>query len=239
MESTLPAAAVRFSLHISTAIFDASSTLSSDKKTILWQPTSSAQQLIGEMASELSVLSYPPRVLARLAIKGNMILSDAATPLHLDGDAFFDASGARADSLSGDGSRGGTYETYFWLTWDVLLTFPNGSITSPTQPVLAAWVASTKYALNDIVLDSHGNLEQASVAGTSGATVPPWPATFTDGTIDGTTGLTWCSKPLRAILALWRECSQSHPDDSRNQCQQRRGNYPRGTHFGLNQNICA
>ncbi len=173
-------------------ILDASLTLSADKKTILWQPTGPAQQLIGEMASELSVLSYPPRVLARLAIKGNMILSDAATPLHLDGDAFFDASGARPDPLSGDGSRGGTYETYFWLTWDVLLTFPNGSITSPTQPVLAAWAANTKYAINDIVLDPHGNLEQASVAGTSGATAPPWPTTLTDGTtVDGTTGLTW------------------------------------------------
>ena len=90
-------------------VVDASLTLSSDKKTILWQPTGSAQQMIGEMASELSVLSFPPRVLARLAIKGNMILSDAATPLHLDAEAFFDASGARPDSLSGDGSRGGTY----------------------------------------------------------------------------------------------------------------------------------
>ncbi len=173
-------------------IVDASLTLSSDKKTILWQPTDSAQQMIGEMASELSVLSYPPRVLARLTIKGNMILSDAATPLHLDGDAFFDASGARPDSLSGDGSRGGTYETYFWLTWDILLTFPSGQITSPTQPVLAAWAANTKYALNDIVLDPHGNLEQATFPGTSGATAPPWPATFTNGsTVDGTTGLTW------------------------------------------------
>jgi hypothetical protein len=173
-------------------ILDASLTLSSDKKTILWQPTAPAQQLIGEMTAELSVLAYPPRVLARLAIKGNMILSDAAIPLHLDGNAFFDASGVRPDPLSGDGSRGGTYDTYFWLAWDVLLTFPSGQITSPTDPVLAPWAANTKYALNDIVLDSHGNLEQVTVAGTSGATAPPWPTTFTGGaTVDGATKLTW------------------------------------------------
>lgn len=173
-------------------ILDASLTLSSDKKTILWQPTASAQQLIAQMASELSILSYPPRVLARLAIKGNMILSDAATPLHLDGDAFFDANGTRPDQLSGDGRRGGTYETYFWLTWDVLLTFPSGQITSPANSVPAAWSANTKYSLNDLVIDSHGNLEQVTVPGTSGAAAPPWPATLTDGTtVDGQTGLTW------------------------------------------------
>jgi len=173
-------------------IVDASLTLSSDNKTILWQPSTAAQQLIGEMASELSVLAFPPRVLARLTIKENMILSDAATPLLLDGDAFFNASGALTNSISGDGRRGGTYETYFWLTWDVLLTFPSGQITSPSDPVPSAWTANTKYALNAIVLDSHGNLEQAIVAGTSAPSAPQWPTTFTGGnTVDGSTGLTW------------------------------------------------
>ena len=173
-------------------ILDASLTLSSDKKTILWQPTATAQQLIGEMASELSVLAFPPRVLARLTIKGNMILSDAEAPFHLDGDAFFGPAGVLTNSISGDGRRGGTYETYFWLTWDVLLTFPSGQVTSPTNPVPSDWAANTKYALNDIVLDSHGNLEQVTVAGTSAATAPQWPTTFTGGnTVDGSTGLTW------------------------------------------------
>ena len=175
-------------------ILDASLTLSSDRKTILWQPSASAQQLIGTMASDLGILSFPPRVLARLAIKGNMILSDASTPLLLDGDAFFDASGARPDALSGDGRRGGSYEAYFWLAWNILVTFPLGQMTSPSEPIPSAWAANTKYTIGTIVLDSHGDLEQALTAGTSGATAPPWPAAYNGATtVDGSTGLTWQS----------------------------------------------
>lgn len=174
-------------------ILDASLTLSADKKTIFWQPTATAQTLIGDIAAGLGALSFPPRVLARLTIKGNMILSEGGKqPVYLDGEGFFDASGVLSDLGSGDGRRGGTFETYFWLTWNILLTFPSGQEASPSQPIPSVWAANTKYALNDIILDSNGNLEQAVTAGTSGANHPQWPTAFGGAnTADGTTGLTW------------------------------------------------
>ncbi len=50
----------------------------------------------------------------------------------------------------------------------------------------ALWKASTAYALNALVLDSNGNPEQATTAGTSGATQPTWPAAAGATTADGT-----------------------------------------------------
>jgi len=57
---------------------------------------------------------------------------------------------------------------------------------------LGAWLKTHAYALHARVLDSNGNVEIATVAGTSGAGTPPWSAiagsTLTDG---GVTGVTW------------------------------------------------
>jgi hypothetical protein len=58
--------------------------------------------------------------------------------------------------------------------------------------VPAAWAANTKYAVNDIVLDKNGNLEEAATAGTSGTVAPQWPTSSGgNNTVDGSTGLTW------------------------------------------------
>ena len=154
-----------------------SSTPSNNQPTILWKATSAAQLLIADMASELQGLSFPPQVLARLTIKGNLILSTDDSPLYLDGDGFFTASGLLQNSSSGDGRRGGTFEMYFWLTWNVLLTFPwLSEVVSPVKAVPAPWAGLTQYELGAIVLDSNGNLEQATVTGTSAGSAPAWPA---------------------------------------------------------------
>jgi hypothetical protein len=167
-------------------ILDASLSVVANEETILWQPTISAQLVIANAGSALEGLPFPPRILARLTIKGNFILS-AKNTLYLDGDAFFDAGGSLGSFGSGDGRRGGTFEMYFWLTWNVLLTFPwTREVVSPSNAVPSPWAAKTQYALGATVIDSHGNLEQATMAGTSGGNQPTWPtatgATVTDGT---------------------------------------------------------
>ena len=182
-------------------IMDAGLTLSPDKRHR--QPTASAQQLVRQMASELSALAYPPRVLARLAIKGNMILSDAATPLLLDGDAFPTLSGARPDPLSAMAAMR-FVRNILLARVDILLTFRPDRLShlSPRSGPLSV-AATTKYPVNTIVLDSHGNLEQAATAGTSAAAAPQWPTTYSGvGTPDGSTGLTWQLTPANYSVAF-------------------------------------
>ena len=45
---------------------------------------------------------------------------------------------------------------------------------NPNAPAAPAWTASTVYALNALVLDSNGNVQKATTAGTSGAAAPTW-----------------------------------------------------------------
>ena len=58
-----------------------------------------------------------------------------------------------------------------------------------------AWQASTAYTAGRMIVNNHFNIEVVTTAGTSGATVPTWPAAGTIGTItgDGTT-LKWTSE---------------------------------------------
>jgi hypothetical protein len=62
-------------------------------------------------------------------------------------------------------------------------------IDSTGTPVAVPWAASTAYALGQQVIDSNGNIEQATVAGTSGASAPAWPATLGATVTDGS--VTW------------------------------------------------
>lgn len=59
----------------------------------------------------------------------------------------------------------------------------------------AAWVASTSYALDDIVRDTSGAeplVFKATAAGTSGSTEPTWPTTIGGTVTDG--GVTWTAQ---------------------------------------------
>lgn len=51
---------------------------------------------------------------------------------------------------------------------------------------VALWQPSTAYALNALILDANGNPQQATTAGTSGATQPAWTTTVGASTNDGT-----------------------------------------------------
>ena len=54
----------------------------------------------------------------------------------------------------------------------------------------SAWAANQTYDLNQVILDSNGNGEQVTTAGTAGATVPAWSTTVGGTTQDGTAILT-------------------------------------------------
>ncbi len=62
-------------------------------------------------------------------------------------------------------------------------------IDSTGTPVGVPWAASTGYALGQQIIDANGNLEQATAAGTSGATAPAWPTTLGATVSDGS--VTW------------------------------------------------
>ena len=54
----------------------------------------------------------------------------------------------------------------------------------------ATWKANTSYAVNAVILDSNGNIQNAIVAGTSGNSAPAWPEGAATTTYDG---LTWAN----------------------------------------------
>ena len=76
-----------------------------------------------------------------------------------------------------------------FATW--LATFPVAS---------ALWKGNTAYALNALVLDSSGNPEQATTAGSSGASQPTWPTVVGATTPDGT--VTWTNQSNDASRIL-------------------------------------
>ncbi|HXW14272.1 MAG TPA: hypothetical protein VEN79_07160, partial [Terriglobia bacterium] len=50
---------------------------------------------------------------------------------------------------------------------------------------LTSWLPSTSYALGQMVVDDHFNIEVVTTAGTSGAGTPSWPAAGSAGTVTG------------------------------------------------------
>jgi len=59
---------------------------------------------------------------------------------------------------------------------------------------LGAWAASTAFAKNFNIIDSNGNAQKVTTAGTSGATAPSWNATTGGTTADGTRTLVWTNQ---------------------------------------------
>ncbi|MDE1828263.1 MAG: hypothetical protein KGH65_03835 [Candidatus Micrarchaeota archaeon] len=66
----------------------------------------------------------------------------------------------------------------------------SGGAWTKVSRITPAWAASTVYALNTIIVDSNGNQQQVTTAGTSGSgTHPTWATTLNATTTDGT--VTW------------------------------------------------
>ncbi len=83
------------------------------------------------------------------------------------------------------------------------------AITGALYPSLSdvpAWQANTPYSKNSFVLDSNGNLEVASTAGTSGGSEPAWPTTITSETDDGS--VVWTLVEVDGV------CPALHPKET-------------------------
>lgn len=63
---------------------------------------------------------------------------------------------------------------------------------------VTAWKASTVYAVGQVVLDTNGNLQRVTTAGTSAAAMPTWVTTNGGVTSDGAT-LKWTNQGLMAV----------------------------------------
>jgi hypothetical protein len=69
-----------------------------------------------------------------------------------------------------------------------------------TPTGLTGWAASAAYALNAVIIDSNGNVEQATTAGTSGTSVPAWSTTAGGTTADG--AVVWTNL-VHSYSATW------------------------------------
>jgi Bacteriophage tail sheath protein len=74
-------------------------------------------------------------------------------------------------------------------------------IPTGTGSLFPAWTTSQAFAVGAEILDSNGNLQRVTVAGTSGATPPAWNTTIGGTTTDGT--VTWSLvSPTRLAVDL-------------------------------------
>jgi len=89
--------------------------------TILWTPTAPAGAWLQQILfARLTGARIADRVLAHLTLKGNFIWakSDNDPAMYLDGESFGVRSSTGRTALrlpSGDGRRGGNFESWFWL----------------------------------------------------------------------------------------------------------------------------
>lgn len=76
-----------------------------------------------------------------------------------------------------------------WLKVPTPVTGKRLVIDSTGSPTTPAWAGSTVFSLGQQMIDSNGNIEQVTVAGTSGASQPAWPTTLDATVADGS--VTW------------------------------------------------
>ncbi len=91
----------------------------------------------------------------------------------------------------------------------------------------SSWLAATAYLLADSIIDSNGNLQQVTTAGTSGAVQPVWNLALGGTTADGVGALVWTNRgappipptryAVRSIDVNHRsmvDLNQTHPNKS-------------------------
>jgi uncharacterized protein len=81
-------------------------------------------------------------------------------------------------------------------------TPPVGARQPGTVDAASAWQAATAYAIGATVVDSNGNVQQCTTAGTSGAAHPTWASALAATTADGVGTLVWT-----LIQSAWNDAS--------------------------------
>ncbi len=91
--------------------------ISVDGTFLFWKPSPAALSWVASEIKRLSeVLGQDVQILARLTLKGNFIWAPNAPELYVDGETLGDTVEDGLALPSGDGKRGGDFETWFWLT---------------------------------------------------------------------------------------------------------------------------
>jgi hypothetical protein len=111
--------------------------LTAEQNVILWRPAEPTGAWLRDMLFQR--FEGTERILARLTLKGNFIWDEKRPDAYLDGEVFGIRRGADIDLRfpSGDGRRGGDFETWFWLVSQTLildsLTLDRDRVTGGTQ----------------------------------------------------------------------------------------------------------
>jgi len=89
---------------------------------IVWKPSQFALRGLTNVFNQMGQFNLGDRILVRLTLKGSFIWAIEGgrdnQPLYLDGDSFRMAPGENEFGIrlpSGDGRRGGDFQTWFWL----------------------------------------------------------------------------------------------------------------------------
>ncbi|MEP7339644.1 MAG: DUF6519 domain-containing protein [Acidobacteriota bacterium] len=151
------------------------------KNSITWLPATATQSwLLQQLFSMLREFKRGDRVLAHLTLKGNFVWVLSDSKLYLDGEVFgFDREKMIDVRFpSGDGTRGGDLEMWFWLVSPPSLVKVNrvrilntgGNLGNPSAPVLATMASppqtlnvSAQLSPNTIEVQFTGAVDQASV----------------------------------------------------------------------------
>jgi hypothetical protein len=171
-----------------------------DSSTILWQPTNAAVDWMTDQLNKvLHEVPSPGPLLAHLTLRGNFLWARDNPSLYVDGESFGtpalpDATGNRRTDLSatsGDGRRGGDFETWFWLISPptlvvsaTSLVFDPLSIGTTSPPKVVSLTNSTSGTLTITIVATAGfaptpafpsgsNTLKASESGTIGVTFTP------------------------------------------------------------------
>jgi hypothetical protein len=87
----------------------------------------------------------------------------------------------------------GAGQTHFLQVGNIIY-FANGVDNKKWAPPKTVWAAGTAFALGTLIIDTNGNIQQVTTAGTSGGSQPAWNTTpITGTTADGGT-LVWTNR---------------------------------------------
>lgn len=86
----------------------------------------------------------------------------------------------------------GSGQTFFKAVGNILY-FANGVDSKKWAPPALQWAANTAFTAGQLIVDTNGNIQQVTTAGTSGGSQPTWNVTpITGTTADG--GVTWTNR---------------------------------------------
>ncbi len=122
----------------------------------------------------------------------------AASTAFSNGDAIIDGNG-NLQTVTTPGTSGGSAPT--WSQAAGGTTVDGGTLTWTQTPGTPnqVWLASKPFALNMAVVDTNGNVQRVTTAGTSGGSAPSWNVTVGGTTTDNS--VTWTNQGSTYIQA--------------------------------------